>query len=102
MLPILLLFVFWLALQGKLGTYGGFVTSGPGIPLITNPIPTISRALGGTGAPNPGAANPAINPGHVSPPPGSGPLDWLWNRLGMGPPAPAVQSAPGPTQTSPL
>lgn len=31
-MPILLgLFVFWLALQGKLGTYSDFVTTGPGL-----------------------------------------------------------------------
>lgn len=82
MLPVIAVFVVWLALTGRLSFYGELMRTGPGINLTS----IASKAVGGTGTPNVGSNNPVINPGHVSPPPGQGPLDWFWNKIGLGPP----------------
>jgi hypothetical protein len=81
MLPLLALFVLWLALTGRLSVYGELMRTGPGWGGFTG---MASRAVGGTGTPNTGSNNPVLNPGHVSPPPGKGPLDWFWGAIGMG------------------
>jgi hypothetical protein len=73
-LPLIFaLFVFWLALHGRLGMYAGFATSGPGwnLPSIKDlfngtVIPAASKAVGGTGTPNVGYQNPVLYPSTVA------------------------------------
>lgn len=71
-MPLLLgLFVFWLALQGKLKTYVGFVTGGPGIGSLIPSMgsiasPTSSHAAGAAGVAGSVYQNPALYPSTVA------------------------------------
>lgn len=70
---LLLLFVFWLAMRGRLGVYADFATIGPGIkfPSLGSAInsiasPSSTNAAGAAGVPNSAYGNPALYPSTVA------------------------------------
>lgn len=70
MLPLVLLFLFYLALKGNIGTYSGFA-SGSGSTAQSNPT-----SSGGTPST---AANPSPNRYNSG-----SPFDWLARQFGFG------------------
>jgi hypothetical protein len=67
MLPLLILFVIWLLLNGRLATYIQLVQNGPGfaLPTASSVVAGASSALGGVGG-NPGYSNPMLYPSTVA------------------------------------
>ncbi len=77
MLPLLAVFVLWLALTGRLSVYSELMKTGPGF----------GSSLGIAPGPHSGLTGPTTGPFIRNPTPaGKGPLDWFWNKIGLGPP----------------